>query len=164
VTAARPVVVDDGVELPVPGVGEQWTAGAVILNDRGRAFAQRRSPDRRLFPGAWDIVGGHVEPGETPLRALAREVHEETGWRLTRVRRCLGITLWEGDDGQGVRHEADFLVEVHGDLSRPTLEWSKHTTFAWFGPDELPRLKEGLSPGQYLIHDLVSRAVGHGTP
>lgn len=160
---ARPVVVDDGVEVPVPGEGEQWTAGAVILDGCGRAFAQRRSSDRRLFPGAWDIVGGHVEPGETLLHALAREVHEETDWRLRRVRRCLGVSTWEGDDGAGLRHEADFLVEVDGDLSRPALEWDRHTAFDWFGPDDLPRLKEHLSPGQYLIHDLLSRVVGETT-
>ncbi len=158
-TDVQPVVVDDCVELPVPQDGEVWTAGAVILNGRGAAFAQRRSPGRRLFPGAWDIVGGHVEPAETLLQALAREVTEETGWRLRRVRRCLGVSTWEGDDGKGVRHEADFLVEVEGDLSRPALEWDRHTGFHWFVPEDLPRLKENLSPGQYLIHDLLSRAV-----
>jgi 8-oxo-dGTP pyrophosphatase MutT (NUDIX family) len=27
----------------------------------------------------WDIPGGHVEPGETPIRAFERELAEETG-------------------------------------------------------------------------------------
>lgn len=61
---------------------------------------------------AWDIVGGHVDPGETILEALAREVEEEAGWLLTHVRRFLGTTVWTGDDGGGFRHEADYLVEV----------------------------------------------------
>lgn len=157
--ADRPVTVDDGVGFPVPGEGERWAVGAVILDGHGRAFAQRRSAGRRLFPDAWDIVGGHVEPGETPLEALSREVFEETGWRLRRVRHCLGVTTWEGDDGGGLRHEADFLVEVDGDLSRPALEWSKHSAYDWFGSEDLPRLKENRAPGEYLIHDLLSRVV-----
>ncbi|MEU8437829.1 NUDIX domain-containing protein [Streptomyces sp. NPDC029216] len=157
----RPVTLDDGVEIPVPAHGETWTVGAVILDRDGRAFAQRRSPGRRLFPDCWDIVGGHVEPGESPLDALAREVEEETGWRLRRVRRLLGITTWTGDDGNGIRHEADYLVEVDGDLDHPALEWSKHTAYEWFGPDDLPRLKENRPPGEHLIHDLVARAL-HG--
>ncbi|MEE4425378.1 NUDIX hydrolase [Streptomyces bugieae] len=157
------VIVDPGVDVPVPARGEVWAVGAVILNQRGEAFAQRRSADRRLFPGAWDIVGGHVEPGETLLEALAREVTEETGWRLCRVRTLLGVTAWIGDDGGGLRHEADYLVEVDGDLDRPALEWSKHSAYDWFGPADLHRLTENRSPGELLIHDLIARVV-HGLP
>ncbi|MEU5576361.1 NUDIX domain-containing protein [Streptomyces huasconensis] len=151
--------VEAGVEVPVPADGERWTVGAVILNRGGAAFAQRRGPDRRLFPDCWDIVGGHVEPGESLLDALAREVEEETGWCLRRVRRHLGTTTWTGDDGGGTRHEADYLVEVDGDLDRPALEWSKHTAYDWFGPADLPRLKENRGPGEYLVHDLIAKAL-----
>ncbi|ANP51636.1 8-oxo-dGTP pyrophosphatase MutT (NUDIX family) [Streptomyces griseochromogenes] len=151
--------VDSGVEIPALADGEVWAVGAVILNQHGRAFAQKRSPDRRLFPDCWDIVGGHVEPGESLLDALAREVAEETGWRLCRVRRLLGVATWTGDDGNGTRHEADYLVEVEGDLDHPALEWSKHTAYDWFGPDDLSRLKENRAPGEYLIHDLIAKAL-----
>ncbi|NEB81909.1 NUDIX domain-containing protein [Streptomyces sp. SID14478] len=151
--------VDDGVEMPDPAAGEIWTVGAVILNRDGQAFAQRRSPDRRLFPDTWDVVGGHVEPGETVLGALGREVAEETGWRMTHVRRFLGTTTWTGDDGGGLRHEADYLIEVDGDLSHPMLEWSKHSECDWFDADNLARLKENRRPGEFLIHDLIARAL-----
>ncbi|MER7338607.1 NUDIX domain-containing protein [Streptomyces sp. NPDC000075] len=147
------------VEIPTPAEGEVWTVGAVILNRDGKAFAQKRGPHRRLFPNCWDIVGGHVEPGEALLGALAREVEEETGWRLRRVLRLLGITTWTGDDGAGMRHEADYLVEVDGDLGHPALEWSKHTAYDWFGPGDLARLKENRAPGEYLIHDLIAKAL-----
>ncbi|MFD9500006.1 NUDIX hydrolase [Streptomyces sp. NPDC060035] len=153
------VLVDSGVEVPMPADGELWTVGAVILNEQGRAFAQKRSPHRRLFPDYWDIVGGHVEPGETLLATLAREVEEETGWQLRRVRRLLGVTTWTGDDGDGLRHEADYLVEVDGDLDHPALEWSKHTAYDWFGPDNLPRLKEDRASGEFLVHDLIAAAL-----
>lgn len=152
--------VNQDVEVPVPAPGELWTVGAVILNATGQAFAQKRSPDRRLFPDAWDIVGGHVETGESLLDALAREVDEETGWRLRRVSRFLGSSVWSGDDGAGLRHEADYLIEVDGDLDHPVLEWAKHSTYGWFGPgDDLARLKENCPPGEFLIHDLIAGAV-----
>jgi 8-oxo-dGTP pyrophosphatase MutT (NUDIX family) len=155
----RHVRVDDGVEFPVPAAGESWTVGAVILDRDGRAFAQKRGPGRRLFPDCWDVVGGHVEPGESLPDALAREIEEETGWRLRRVRRLLGISAWTGDDGAGPRHEADYLVEVDGDLYHPVLEWSKHTAYHWFGPGDLPLLKENRAPGEYLVHDLIAKAL-----
>ncbi|MFJ8692299.1 NUDIX hydrolase [Streptomyces roseolilacinus] len=159
----HPVAVDGGVGIPVPRDGEVWAVGAVILDGDGRAFAQRRGPDRRLFPDCWDVVGGHVEPGESLLEALVREVAEETGWRARRVRRLLGVTTWTGDDGV-TRHEADYLVEVDGDLRRPALEWSKHTSYAWFGPEDLPRLKENRGPGEHLVHDLIVRALRDHPP
>jgi 8-oxo-dGTP pyrophosphatase MutT (NUDIX family) len=57
--------------------------GALIRDDQQRVYVQRRTAERRLLPGIWDIVGGHVEAGETPEQALAREVEEETGWNRT---------------------------------------------------------------------------------
>ncbi|MEU2184692.1 NUDIX hydrolase [Streptomyces thermolilacinus] len=157
-TTPAALVLDAGVEVPEPRDGETWTVGAVILDGRGRAFAQRRGPHRRLFPDCWDIVGGHVEPGESLLEALVREVAEETGWRARRVRRLLCVSTWTGDDGV-TRREADYLVEVDGDLDAPVLEWPEHTAYAWLGRDDLSLLKENRQPGEYLVHDLIAHAL-----
>lgn len=100
---------------------ERVAVGAVIVDDQGRAFVHRRAYYRALFPGCWDIPGGHVEGDETPLEALAREVDEKTGWRLARVVADLGESFWMGDDGVR-RRNLDYLVEVEGDLSSPRLE------------------------------------------
>jgi ADP-ribose pyrophosphatase YjhB (NUDIX family) len=50
--------------------------GAVVHDARGRLLLIRRGhePSR----GLWSLPGGRVEPGETPARAVEREVLEET--------------------------------------------------------------------------------------
>ena len=129
-----------------------------MVVDNGRAFVIRRSPDRRLFPGCWDLPGGHVEPGETSLQALARELEEETGWKLARVVAELGEHRWEGDDGVE-RVEVDYLVSVDGDLAAPMLEHEKHPEHGWAGPSELDKLDEGRQPGDDIVKRVVERAL-----
>jgi 8-oxo-dGTP pyrophosphatase MutT (NUDIX family) len=41
-------------------------------------LALRRAPDRDR-PGSWEIVHGHIEPGERPDASARRELEEETG-------------------------------------------------------------------------------------
>src|SRR5215813_7952235 len=105
-------------------------AGALIVDDDGRIFVQRRSPQRRLFPNCWDIVGGHLEDGESVDDALRREVQEETGWRISVVLGQVGEFRYRGEDGLE-RVEQDFLVRVDGFLERPRLEPGKHTEWRW---------------------------------
>jgi 8-oxo-dGTP diphosphatase len=130
-------------------------AGALILDDYGRIFVQRRSPQRTLFPNCWDIVGGHVEPGESIDDTLRREVAEETGWRIFVVLSQVGEFSYTGDDGQD-RVEQDFLVRVDGNLDRPRLEEGKHTEWCWLAESEVDLLDEGRGPGDILIREIVT--------
>lgn len=128
-----------------------------MRDGRNRVFAHRRTPDRRLLPGTWDIVGGHCEPGETAEQALARELFEETGWRLRRIEVAFPDWMWEY--GGVVRRERDYLIEVDGDLGAPRLEPGKHDAYAWVGPDELELMMEGRTDGDRRLRDLVAKAV-----
>ncbi len=71
--------------------------GALIRDDRNRVYVHRRSPSSRLLPGTWDVVSGQVEAGETPRQALAREIAEETGWRLRRIEAEVADWEWSHD-------------------------------------------------------------------
>jgi 8-oxo-dGTP pyrophosphatase MutT (NUDIX family) len=131
--------------------------GALIRDERGRVFVQRRSATRRVFPGIWDIVGGHIEAGETPAETLAREIKEETGWEL----RTIGpqIADWEWEHDGVVRRELDYLVDVEGDLAAPTLEAGKHDAYAWVGLDDVQLLMDGRTDGDVRLRDIVAKAL-----
>ncbi|WP_319459188.1 NUDIX hydrolase [Micromonospora sp. RTP1Z1] len=132
-------------------------AGALIVDDDGRIFIQRRSPQRRLFPNVWDIVGGHLEPGEEVDDALRREVAEETGWSVSHVLGLVGEYRYTGDDGLE-RLETDFLVRVDGDLTRPRLEQGKHTEFRWLAEEDLALLDEHRDVNDGLIRRVAENA------
>jgi 8-oxo-dGTP diphosphatase len=129
-------------------------AGALVVDDDGRIFFQKRSPQRKLFPNAWDIVGGHLEPGETVDEAMRREVFEETGWSVATVLGPVGDYTYVGEDGLR-RLETDVLVRVDGDLRRPRLEVGKHTEFRWLGPGELDVLDESGEINDGMIRQIA---------
>ena len=51
-----------------------------LFNSKGDLFLQRRPSWKDIQPGKWDTAcGGHIDFGETPEKALVREVYEELG-------------------------------------------------------------------------------------
>jgi 8-oxo-dGTP pyrophosphatase MutT (NUDIX family) len=130
-------------------------AGALILDDEGRIFVQRRAPTRRLFPNCWDIVGGHLEPGESHDDALRREITEETGWRLSHVLAELDEISYTGDDGID-RVERDFLVRVEGNLFSPHLQADEHTEWRWIDESQIDLIDEHRASGDKLAREIVS--------
>jgi len=53
-------------------------AAIILENDRGEfLLALRDNKSWIPFPNHWDLIGGHVEDGETPEEALVREYKEE---------------------------------------------------------------------------------------
>ncbi len=119
--------------------------GALIVRD-GRLFAHQRSFDRKLFPGCWDVAGGHVEDGEGLYDALFREVQEETGWEVDEV---LGLAkVFEWPKGDKVMREYDFLVTVKG-RAEPQLEAGKVCGMRWIAEYEAEILDENCAEGDY---------------
>jgi 8-oxo-dGTP diphosphatase len=127
----------------------------LIVDDDCRFLFQRRSPHRRLFPNCWDIVGGHLDPGESVEDALRREVREETGWQVSHLLGVVGDYSYIGDDGVE-RLEIDFLVRVDGDLSRPRLEADKHTEFRWLAEHEIAVLDEHRDVDDGLVRRIAA--------
>ncbi|CAI2196222.1 2958_t:CDS:2, partial [Funneliformis geosporum] len=52
--------------------------GAIIQDKQGRILVSQRSLRSKMYPGQWQIPGGKVEKDENSLKALKREVKEET--------------------------------------------------------------------------------------
>lgn len=138
----------------------ECVVGGLIVNPSGQIFVQKRSPNRKLFPGGWDIAGGHVEPGETLYQTLEREIREETGWRLTHILDVVATFDWESEaNGHNARmREFDFLVSVEGDLEHPQIEIEKFTEFRWVGPADIELLMQSRPADEVMMFQLVRLA------
>ena len=52
----------------------------LVSKDRRQTLLQKRSPEKELYPNAWDIaVGGHISAGEDEITSAKRELKEELG-------------------------------------------------------------------------------------
>ena len=82
-TVAKNIFVSDAGQL-----NPSNAAVAILLLEDGRYVMQLRDNIPNIFyPGHWGCFGGAVEPGESPLRALKRELVEELEFTAKRPSR-----------------------------------------------------------------------------
>ncbi len=102
-------------------------AAGVLLRPDGSYLLGQRAQDT-VYAGYWEFPGGKVEPGETPAQALCRELDEELGIRVTRLRPWLRREhLYEHAH---VRLHFFEVTEWEGELDDKV-----HSALAWVQPD-----------------------------
>ena len=112
----------------------------VNLNDR-TILLQKRSLDRKLFPGFWDPVGGHLEEGESLAECLRREIREESTMTLNSILALVHQFEWDTDKSV---LNLQFVCLATG---TPTPEVGKVSEVRWVREDQLDELGPGaLTP------------------
>lgn len=85
----------------------------------------KRGMQRRVYPGHYNGVGGHIERGEDPLSGAIREIHEETGLTVQNVRFC-GSTIIDAGQATGILlfiFTAEATNRDFIDSDEGTLQW-----------------------------------------
>lgn len=126
----------------------QRIVGCFLEYDDRFVLLHRR--DDKPDGNTWGLPAGKVEPGETDLHALQRELCEETGYQASQ---------------KEVEHLGDFPFTIGGhhlifatfrirltDLPMIVVERSAHTSYEWVRAEEAA--KKQLIPGLY---DLLQR-------
>lgn len=95
--------------------------------------------DGNKFAGSWGLVGGKVELGETPIKALLREMSEEIGGIITDPK-IIPIEKFTSDNGNFVYHT--FITPVDEEFM-PELN-PEHRGYCWVSLKDMPK---PLHPG-----------------
>jgi 8-oxo-dGTP pyrophosphatase MutT (NUDIX family) len=114
------------------------SVAAIIRDEKNRILLQKTSEDN------WSLPAGAIEPGETPARAIVREVWEETNL-IVRPLRIAGV--FGGADGFRYTYSNGDAVEytvvlfecetVGGELGKGDNETLE---LRYFSPEEMPTL------------------------
>jgi 8-oxo-dGTP diphosphatase len=113
-------------------------AAIILENDKGEfLLALRDNKSGIPFPNHWDLIGGHVEEGETPEEALVREVKEELDidikdYVFYKMFECLN-----GDAYENIKYI--YTGKINLPIKEITLLEGERAQY--FSKDEIPDLK-----------------------
>ncbi len=109
--------------------------GAFIVDHSGKVLIVKKSLAEKIDGGLWTIPGGKVDPPETILDGLMREVKEEVSLEIT-------IDRWLGEDvfssAGHFYHAQHFMCHKVGGIVK--LE-PKLLEYRWIGKNEVNNFK-----------------------
>jgi 8-oxo-dGTP pyrophosphatase MutT (NUDIX family) len=94
--------------------------------------------NQKRHAGSWGLVGGGVEPGESPTAALQREIQEEIGF--VSYEKIIPLEKFTSDNGTFEYHT--YVIPVDAEFV-PVLN-DEHRGYAWTSIDDHPK---PLHPG-----------------
>ncbi|MDP9195561.1 MAG: NUDIX hydrolase [Pseudomonadota bacterium] len=112
-------------------------AHALILRDDGLGLVTHRAPDKSYMPDKWDLPGGTLETGESPVQALTREIREETGLTVD-IGPLVHVynNMIQFPERQGL--QMVFLARYTGGEIR--LNSGEHSEYLWVTLEDMARL------------------------
>ena len=117
----------------------------MISDAEGRVLVQDRLPKQSNAWSGLTFPGGHVEPGETVVASVIREVREETGLTITDVVPA-GYIQWYNPDRQ-----SQYFVFLFKTCSYSgELQGSTEGNVKWMTLDEMLSGKLAPNMKQYL--------------
>ena len=117
----------------------------MITDPEGRVLVQERLPKSSNPWSGLTFPGGHVEPGETVVASVIREVQEETGLTVSNLQNC-GYIQWYDP----VKQSQYFVFLFKTSTYTGDLKGSAEGNVKWMTLDEMLSGKLAPNMKQYL--------------
>jgi 8-oxo-dGTP diphosphatase len=116
----------------------QKIAAIILENDKGEfLLALRDNKSWIPFPNHWDLIGGHVEEGETPEEAVKREYKEELGLELKEFEFYKEFECLNGDAFENIKFI--YTGKINIPVEEITLLEGQYVRY--FTKEEIPDVK-----------------------
>lgn len=113
-------------------------AQIILENDNGEFLLYLRDGKPGIpFPYHWDLIGGHVEEGETPEEALIREVKEEIDFDLKDYSFFKEYLCLEGDAYPNIK----YIYSGRIDLPIEEIPLMEGERLQFFTREEIPDVR-----------------------
>lgn len=151
-----------GITVPRKGAfmkeGQFMLYALAIVEDlQGRILITKRAMTKKWAAGQWEVQGGAVDAGETPLQGAVREVFEEVGLKVTpeQARFCYRYT--NVDLGRGDNYiNSIFRFRLDFDLGDVVLQEREATSCKLASWDEICQLED---QGLFLHFARIKKAL-----
>ena len=108
----------------------------MIVNSELLFLLLKRSA-KKIYPGIWQMVSGHINKGETAVQTALRELKEETGLNPFRLWVAPNVNSFYSPDDDSITMIPVFAVQVN---HNKVLISDEHTEFRWVNLEEAKTL------------------------
>lgn len=109
-----------------------------LIKKDNKYLVTRRSLIDDYMPGLWDLPGGTIEFGEDIIKALKREVTEETSLKI-KPGEIIFAYSYQSEEN---RHQFQLIYECEYISGEVRLDSNCHDQFQWISLPELKSLKK----------------------
>lgn len=140
--------------------GFECVVDAIAIGCDLRLLLLKRATTKWLFPGCWDLPGGHVRANESLESALRREVKEEIGASIRSIDALIAVWNWEEPQvgGKSIKRVRQFEFMVTLEAGPLRLDRNDFSELRWISENELPLVRENREPDDTHMLAVVRNA------
>ncbi len=156
----RSLVMDDKVTSWVDEEARYWheSVGVLIQNTKGEIFCILR----KIYPFVYALPAGHLDAGEDPEQAAARETREEIGLDKLALKNLGRFPIYGDKCRRGCDdHMWNLFLHDQADDFEPQLS-DEALTWKWLSKNELQSRDDIAYPLKYIIEHHGHQIQGQG--
>jgi 8-oxo-dGTP pyrophosphatase MutT (NUDIX family) len=144
---------------PAPGplVPSDAVAAIIVTPDRRFLMQQRDDVPHIWYPGSWGLFGGGIEPGESELEALRRELKEEIDYEPREATFFTRFQFDFGFAGAGACLRSFFEVRIDP-AEVATMGLGEGRAMQLIAADDLLGLPHIIGYDQFALYLYLNRA------